>query len=143
MNLNSIHKTLEVVPMDKLKPYPGNPRHNNKSAAIVAKSIERFGYINPIVVDENYIILAGNTRFKAMKLLNQLEVEVLRVDGLSDADKHSFVIIDNRSAEFSKWNATAMDRMTTNLDMDNAFLREFGISNIADTKKDLEAMLEL
>lgn len=52
--------TKELVTVDPaiLKPYGGNPRHNNKSAQMVAESIKQYGYINPIVIDENNVILA-------------------------------------------------------------------------------------
>lgn len=136
-------KELKLVNLAELKPYAGNPRHNNKSAKMVAKSIEEFGYINPIIVDENYVILAGNTRFKALKLLGRVEAEVLVVSGLTEEQKNGFVIVDNRAGEYSKWNATALQRMADNANMNNEKLKEFGILSINDTKKELEALIEL
>ena len=50
-----MEKKIIKVKLDDLKSYGGNPRHNNKSAHQVAKSIELYGYINPIVVDENNV----------------------------------------------------------------------------------------
>ena len=92
----------------------GIPRHNNESAKQVAKSIESFGYINPIVVDDELVILAGNTRFKVIQLLGlskEDEIDVLQVCGLTNEQKRGFVIADNRVAEYSKWNMSALDRM--------------------------------
>lgn len=134
-------KTIESVQVKDLKPYPGNPRHNNQSAKMVAKSIERFGYINPVVVDESLTILAGNTRTKALKLLGIKEIEVLMVHDLTDEEKNSFVIIDNRVGEYSKWNATALDRMVTNSGLDKESMKDFGISSVQDNKKALEALI--
>lgn len=134
-------KELKVVSLDQLKGYGGNPRHNNKSAEMVAKSIEQFGYINPIVVDENYVILAGNTRFKALNLLGYKEVEVLVVSGLTETQKNGFVIADNRAGEYSKWNMAALERMLENSDLDTEVLEEFGILSVSKTKKKLEKLI--
>lgn len=134
-------KELKVVSLDQLNGYGGNPRHNNKSAEMVAKSIEQFGYINPIVVDENYVILAGNTRFKALNLLGYKEAEVLVVSGLTEIQKNGFVIADNRAGEYSKWNMAALERMLENSDLDTEVLEEFGILSVSKTKKKLEKLI--
>lgn len=134
-------KQLKTVPLDQLKGYGGNPRHNNKSAEMVAKSIEQFGYINPIVVDENYVILAGNTRFKALNLLGYKEAEVLVISGLTETQKNGFVIADNRAGEYSKWNMAALERMLENSDLDTEVLEKFGILSVSKTKKKLEKLI--
>lgn len=134
-------KELKTVELNKLQGYGGNPRHNNKSAEMVAKSIKEFGYINPIVVDENYVILAGNTRYKALKLLNFNEAEVLVVSGLTETQKNGFVIADNRAGEYSKWNMAALERMLENSDLDKEVLEDFGILSISQTKKKLENLI--
>lgn len=137
-------KELVFVKIKDLKGFEGNPRHNNASAKMVAKSIEEFGYINPIVVDENHTILAGNTRFKALKLLGyqpDQEIDVLRVSGLTEAQKNGFVIVDNRSGEYSKHNVTALERMVNTMELDQNLLEEFGILSTKKTKKKLEEMI--
>lgn len=136
-----MNKELRSVKLSQLTGFNGNPRHNNKSAEMVAKSIKEFGYINPIVVDENYVILAGNTRLKALKLLNYDEAEVLVVSGLSEAQKNGFVIADNRAGEYSKWNVTALERMLSEMDVDEKVLKEFGILNVKQTKQQLEKLV--
>lgn len=134
-------KELKILKIDELKPFSSNPRHNNESAKMVAKSIKDFGYINPIVVDESFTILAGNTRFKALKLLGYNSVEVLVVSGLSEAQKNGFVIADNRAGEYSKWNMAALERMLSNMNLDADALSEFGILNIKEQKKKLESLV--
>ena len=124
----------------------GTPRHNNESAKQVAKSIESFGYINPIVVDDEFVILAGNTRFKAIQLLGlskEDEIDVLQVCGLTNEQKRGFVIADNRVAEYSKWNMSALDRMLGDGEMDMQMLADFGILNVKATKKKLEKELDV
>ena len=134
-------KELKTLKIDELKPFSSNPRHNNESAKMVAKSIKDFGYINPIVVDESFTILAGNTRFKALKLLGYDSVEVLVVSGLSEVQKNGFVIADNRAGEYSKWNMAALERMLSNMNLDTDALSEFGILNIKEQKKKLESLV--
>ncbi len=134
-------KEIKIVPLKDLKPFAGNPRHNNKSAEMVAKSIKEFGYINPIIVDENLVILAGNTRFKALQILEYTEAEVLVVSGLTEQQRNGFVIADNRAGEFSKWNTSALERMLNNMELDEGILQEFGILSVKKQKKKIEKMI--
>lgn len=142
----NLDKKIVKVKISDLKPFGGNPRHNNESAKQVAKSIESFGYINPIVVDDEFVILAGNTRFKAIQLLGlskEDEIDVLQVCGLTNEQKRGFVIADNRVAEYSKWNMSALDRMLGDGEMDMQMLADFGILNVKATKKKLEKELDV
>ena len=134
-------KEIVTVNVKDLKPFGGNPRHNNKSAQMVAKSIKEFGYINPIIVDEDLVILAGNTRFKALQILGFKEIDVLKVSGLTTVQKNGFVIADNRAGEYSKWNMSALERMLNNAEIDESILEEFGILSVKKTKKKIEEMI--
>lgn len=109
--IKNITKRLEVVDINKISHFRTNPRDNDDSAKIVATSIDKFGFINPIITDENYTVLCGNTRLKALKLLGRDTAEVIVVEGLTDQDKMEFVIADNRVAEYSKWNASQINRL--------------------------------
>lgn len=88
--IKKIRKEIKWVSVGDIRCHPLNPRKNSKSAKIVAKSIQEYGYINPIVVDEEGTILAGNTRFKALQLLGVEEFDVLVVSGLTDEEKVGF-----------------------------------------------------
>lgn len=57
--IKQIHKEIKVVKPGDIRCHPLNPRRNTKSAKMVAKSIEEYGYINPIVVDEEGLSLPG------------------------------------------------------------------------------------
>lgn len=136
-----VTRHLKTVKVADLVPYDGNPRHNNKSAKIVAKSIQQYGYINPIIVTPDNIILAGHTRTKALKILGIEEIEVLEIRGLSDEQIHGFVIADNRVGEFSLWNYSGLDRMMANSSKDDALLKELGMSSFVDNKKAMEELI--
>lgn len=140
IQLPAITKELRLVKVADLVPYPGNPRRNNKSAKIVAKSIETYGYINPIVATEKLVVMAGNTRLKALKLLGVEECDVLVVKGLTQEQIDGFVIADNRVGEYSQWNFSGIDRMVTNKVKD-PFMKELGITSREENKKALEELI--
>jgi len=71
-------KKLEYLDITEIKPYGRNPRKNEKAIKIVAESIKKYGFQNPIIVDKNKIIIAGHTRYLAAKNLNYEKVPVCR-----------------------------------------------------------------
>lgn len=89
--------------LDKIKPYEKNPRKNDMAVEAVMKSIEQCSYVAPIIVDENYVILAGHTRYKALKRLNCAEAEVVVKAGLTDEQKRKFRLLDNKTNELAEW----------------------------------------
>lgn len=94
--------TVEWIDCDDIRPYVRNSRRNDPTVAEVAKSIEQFGWQQPIVVDQNNIIVAGHSRWRAAKQLKQLKVPVIRFKGTSE-QAHYYRILDNRSQENSDW----------------------------------------
>ena len=91
------------VPIDQLRPYDRNPRKNDHAVAYVAESIEQVGYITPIVCDENWLMLAGETRLKALKSKGAKKVQVLQVTGLTDEQKKKYRLLDNKVGEIADW----------------------------------------
>jgi ParB-like chromosome segregation protein Spo0J len=76
--------SIEMIPMKTLRPYPGNARtHSPKQIRQIAKSIERFGFTNPLLIDDDFMILAGHGRFAAAKLLGYDEVPAIRLSDLT------------------------------------------------------------
>lgn len=104
---------LKTVPIDHLKPYKNNPRANDDAVEAVKESIKQCTYISPIVVDEQMVILAGHTRFKALRALGYTEVPVIIASGLTDEQKRKFRVLDNRTGEIAEWD---MDRLKLELD---------------------------
>jgi len=86
-----------------LIPYPGNPRDNDRAVEAVANSIREFGFRQPIVIDEERVIIVGHTRFKAAQRLGLDKVPVHQAVGLSPAQVKAYRLADNKTAELAGW----------------------------------------
>ena len=88
---------IELIDISELKDNPNNTRiHTDKQIKEFAKSIEMFGVVRPIVVDENNMILVGHGLKKTLIELGRTEAEILRVTGLSDNEKKKLLLSDNK-----------------------------------------------
>lgn len=88
--------------VNDLVEYEDNARRNDAGVAKVAESIKEFGFLNPIAIDQNNVIISGHTRLKAAKQLGMEEVPCI-VQNLSEEDAKLARIIDNKSHEYSTW----------------------------------------
>lgn len=87
-----------------LHPQAGNPRvHTPKHVGQIADSIRRFGFTNPILIDENKNVLAGHGRLAAAKLLGMTSVPTLCLAHLSKAQRRAYVIADNKLGDLSRF----------------------------------------
>lgn len=89
--------------INEIRPYENNPRNNLNAVDVVANSIREFGFKNPIVVDRNYTIINGHTRYQAAIKLGLTFVPVIVADDLSEEQIKAFRIMDNKSSEFAEW----------------------------------------
>jgi DNA modification methylase len=94
---------IEMRPLADIKPYASNPRHNDGAVDAVAASIRAFGFRQPIVVDEEGVILVGHTRYKAALKLGLEEVPVHVASGLTPAQAKAYRLADNQTATLSHW----------------------------------------
>lgn len=138
--IRKIEKEIRWVKAGDIHCHPSNPRRNSKSAKMVAKSIEEYGYINPIVVDEEGTILAGNTRFKALEILGVEEFDVLVVKGLTEQEKIGFLIADNKVNEYSQWNYAGLQRLVEKAGNKES-LKAIGITTMQDNKDELDKLI--
>ena len=89
--------------LSDIKPYENNPRINDEAVEDVMESIRQCSYIAPIIIDENGVILAGHTRYKALNRLGYKDCEVIVVDGLTEEQKKKYRLYDNKTGELSTW----------------------------------------
>src|SRR6516165_9433586 len=94
---------VEEHPIDTIRPYHNNPRVNDPAVDAVAASIQAFGFRQPIVVDEDGVIIVGHTRYMAALRLGLEEVPVHVAVGLSPAQAKAYRIADNQTATRSSW----------------------------------------
>ena len=95
---------VEVVPIVRLTACKGNARtHTKKQIRQIADSIARFGFCNPVLVDDANQIIAGHGRVEAAKSLGYEDVPTLRIAHLTEAEKRAYVVADNRLAELAGW----------------------------------------
>mgnify|MGYP001234558981 CR=1 FL=1 len=83
---------------------PENPRkHSDKQIEQIVASIQEFGFVNPILIDEQATIIAGHGRFRAAQSLGMKQVPTISVTGLTDDQKRALIIADNKIAINSTW----------------------------------------
>ncbi len=95
---------IEYLEVESLIPYARNSRtHSDEQVAQVAASIKEFGFTNPVLVDQDGMIIAGHGRTLAAQRLQMKEVPCLRLSHLSEAQKRAYVIADNKLALNAGW----------------------------------------
>jgi len=118
---------LETIKLTEITPYENNPRKNDDAVNAVAESIKQCSYITPIIVDENLVILAGHTRYKALKALGYEEVSCLICDGLTEEQKKKYRFLDNKTGEKATW-----DLMKLEVELEGVDLEGFDFFGMAE-----------
>jgi ParB-like chromosome segregation protein Spo0J len=95
---------IEVLPLRGLRPAQRNPRtHSKKQIRQIADSMRRFGFINPLIVDDRGRIMAGHARAEAAKLLGLSQLPVIRLSHLTETEVRAYLLADNKLAENAGW----------------------------------------
>ncbi|SDM31358.1 ParB-like nuclease domain-containing protein [Methylobacterium phyllostachyos] len=98
------YAAVEIVGVRTLTGFDRNARtHSPEQVAQLAAAIDRFGFTQPLLVDERDVIIAGHGRLAAAKSLGMQDVPVIRVTGLTDAERGALVLADNRIALNAGW----------------------------------------
>ena len=91
------------VKLEDLNPYENNPRNNENAVQYVKNSIREFGFKVPLVIDRNYVIVCGHTRYKAAKEIGLKEVPCIIADNLTEDQIKAFRLADNKTQELAEW----------------------------------------
>ena len=126
--------------LSKLKPYKKNPRQNEEAVAAVVKSLEQFGKIAPIIVNEKLRICAGHTRFKAALERGERTFPTLVVPGLTGERFKAYNIADNQTASIAQWDTPALAAIIKEL-QDEGFPTE-ALGFAEDQLEEIMASLE-
>lgn len=95
---------MQLVPVSKLVPYINNARtHSPEQITKLRASLREFGFINPVIIDRDFNVIAGHGRILAAKEENIAEVPCVFADHLTEAQKKAYIIADNRMALDAGW----------------------------------------
>ena len=147
---------LQLVPISKLVPYVNNARtHSPEQIVKLRSSLREFGFINPVIIDRDYGVIAGHGRIAAAKEEGIAEVPCVFADHLTEAQKKAYIIADNRMAMDAGWDeellrveieslqAADFDPLLTGFDADElADLFSDDSKEVKDDDYDLTAALE-
>lgn len=128
--------------ISEVKPYKSNPRINDDAIEIVAKSLEEFGFQQPLVLDKNKEIIVGHTRLLAAKNLKLETVPCVIAENLSDEKIKAYRIMDNKSAQYASWNYGLLTKELQDL-LDSSYDLDFtGFTEEEISELDLDFGLE-
>lgn len=123
---------VKTLPVAEIKPYPNNPRENEAAVRIVKDSIERHGYLQPITVDKNNVIITGHTRYAAIQELGWSQVDVI-VLNISEKKAQKYRLADNKVKEKSAWDEDRlMVELRTLSEEVNDFFKDHEIETFDD-----------
>lgn len=129
---------IEYIDPIELKPHPDNAKvHTDKQIDRVAKSMGNTGgSVQPILIDEDSVILAGHGRWMAHKKLGDISVPVIRRAGLTSAQKRKFLLADNQTNAMTGNDFEQVAQILTNLDGEGIDIADIGFS-----EKEIDAFL--
>lgn len=112
-----VQPEIRYVATDSLTLWDRNPRDNEKAVPEVIKSIQKYGFLVPIVVDEFYKVMAGNTRLKAAIKLGMKQVPIVMADHLSAKEIEQFALADNKTHEYATWDLKGVSQLVDLADL--------------------------
>ena len=109
---------IKNIDIKLIKPYENNPRVNINAVDKVAESIKEFGFKVPLVVNSDYVIINGHTRYEASKKLGLKNVPVIFADDLSEQQQNAFRIIDNKTHDYAEWDYETLEEELDKISLD-------------------------
>ena len=131
---------IKKLQLTQIIPYENNPRRNEAAVEVVMESIRQCSYIAPIIIDENNVILAGHTRYKALINLGYEQAEVIVKKGLTEEQKRKYRLLDNKTNEFAYWDFEKLEQELSQLDFDE-YDFDFSIADECENKSYIDEIL--
>lgn len=137
MSYNRKQEIVQIA-VEKIKPYPGNPRINEQAVPALMENIRKMGFRNPLYLAPDLTIIAGHTRLKAARALGMTEVDCIIVSDLTEAEMREMRLSDNRLSEFAKWDIGLLSEEIEWLEDDGADLEYLELDEYLVLDDDLE-----
>ena len=124
----------EMIDINALTPYENNARtHSPDQLEMIGNSIKEFGFINPVIIDENNMILVGHGRVMAAKNIGIKQVPFRRVTNLTEDQKKAYIIADNKLSDLGGWDDELLLAELESIELDmSQFGFEIEIDDIED-----------
>lgn len=128
-------KIVEVA-IEQIVPYENNPRNIAPAVDAVVESIREFGFRVPMVIDDDYVIVTGHTRYQAAKKLGLTKVPCVIASDLNEEQIKKFRLVDNKVSEFSLWDES---KLVEELDaIDSIDMTAFGFETMESEIDELD-----
>ena len=129
---------MQLVPIDKLVPYINNSRtHSPEQVMKLRASLREFGFINPVIIDKDYGVIAGHGRLMAAKEEGMTEVPCVFAEHLTEAQKKAYIIADNRMAMDAGW-----DEELLRVEIESLEAEAFDLSLTGFDEKELSKLFD-
>jgi len=122
-------RTITKIKTEDIKPYAENPRNMELSLPKVKESISSFGFNQPILLDREYIIITGHTRYAAAKELGIAELTCIIVDELTSNQIRAYRIADNKVGQDGTWDVGLLKEELKKLRIENFPVTQTGYSD--------------
>ena len=122
--------------INQIIPYDNNPRRNDNAVEPLMKSIKKYGFKQPIVIDTHNVVVVGHTRLKAAIKLGLKTVPCVVADDLSEQQIKAYRLVDNKIAELAEW-----DEELLNAELETIFdedMLDFGFVKNVDPTEGLD-----
>ncbi len=128
--------TIITLPLTDIRPYWRNPRENHEAVQKVKKSILEYGYNQLVAVDKKNVIIAGHTRYLALKEISLVDPQYAEISvqvlDLSEKQAKAYRIVDNKAAEFATWKQDELREELKELGSDLPTLQGFFLESLSN-----------
>lgn len=132
-------RSVERIPIDLLRMHPDNARtHDSKQIDLIGKSLQAFGWMNPLLADQDGVLIAGHGRWMAAKRLGLTDVPVIRFEHLTDDELRAYRLTDNQLATLAGWDKKTLKEELKCLD---AIDLDFNIETLGWDRIELDMIL--
>lgn len=118
------------IAIAELTPYERNARtHSDEQLDKIKNSINEFGFVSPVIIDENNMILAGHGRVEAARMAGLTEVPYRQVTNLTEDQKKAYILADNKLSDMAGWDLDLLNEELASIELDMA---DFGFDEISE-----------